>query len=124
MIRSSSSLLGVAPSAAKARVRLAMQSGGNVASVARVFFSSRRRHSRFDCDWSSDVCSSDLLAMVLIHVRQLILVAAAAREGPHGPAVDLPWAAHPEAEVNRALVADEDVCGNEQIGRASCRERG
>src|SRR2546430_3956060 len=27
------------------------------------FFSSRRRHTRFDCDWSSDVCSSDL------HVR-------------------------------------------------------
>src|SRR3990167_6620832 len=23
-------------------------------------FSSRRRHTRFDCDWSSDVCSSDL----------------------------------------------------------------
>src|SRR5205085_8812746 len=23
--------------------------------------SSRRRHTRFDCDWSSDVCSSDLL---------------------------------------------------------------
>src|SRR3989475_6223418 len=26
------------------------------------FFSSRRRHTRFDCDWSSDVCSSDLKA--------------------------------------------------------------
>src|SRR5580692_12811758 len=26
------------------------------------FFSSRRRHTRFDCDWSSDVCSSDLSA--------------------------------------------------------------
>src|SRR2546427_485593 len=26
------------------------------------FFSSRRRHTRFDCDWSSDVCSSDLAA--------------------------------------------------------------
>src|SRR6266853_1727941 len=25
------------------------------------FFSSRRRHTIFDCDWSSDVCSSDLL---------------------------------------------------------------
>src|SRR2546430_2023499 len=25
-----------------------------------VFFSSRGRHTRFDCDWSSDVCSSDL----------------------------------------------------------------
>src|SRR5438270_13691276 len=31
--------------------------GGN---GVRFFFSSRRRHTRFDCDWSSDVCSSDL----------------------------------------------------------------
>src|SRR5688572_31061573 len=29
------------------------------------FFSSRRRHTRFDCDWSSDVCSSDLVAAVV-----------------------------------------------------------
>src|SRR5260370_5406917 len=26
------------------------------------FFSSRRRHTRFKCDWSSDVCSSDLMS--------------------------------------------------------------
>src|SRR5690625_3397861 len=26
------------------------------------FFSSRRRHTRWPCDWSSDVCSSDLVA--------------------------------------------------------------
>src|SRR5690606_40004006 len=26
----------------------------------QVFFSSRRRHTRFSRDWSSDVCSSDL----------------------------------------------------------------
>src|SRR5690242_21834994 len=26
------------------------------------FFSSRRRHTRLTCDWSSDVCSSDLSA--------------------------------------------------------------
>src|SRR6267142_3533347 len=25
-----------------------------------LFFSSRRRHTRLTCDWSSDVCSSDL----------------------------------------------------------------
>src|SRR5690242_21853537 len=25
------------------------------------FFSSRRRHTRLTCDWSSDVCSSDLM---------------------------------------------------------------
>src|SRR5256886_13526565 len=29
-------------------------------ALCRFFFSSRRRHTRFDCDWSSDVCSSDL----------------------------------------------------------------
>src|SRR5690606_39829833 len=28
------------------------------------FFSSRRRHTRFSRDWSSDVCSSDLSAML------------------------------------------------------------
>src|SRR2546430_5899354 len=41
-----------------------MQSGvGNDVVIGRMgffFFSSRRRHTRFDCDWSSDVCSSDL----------------------------------------------------------------
>src|SRR5689334_7818365 len=26
------------------------------------FFSSRRRHTRWNCDWSSDVCSSDLVS--------------------------------------------------------------
>src|SRR5256886_16604013 len=31
------------------------------------FFSSRRRHTRFDCDWSSDVCSSDLGRIVRQH---------------------------------------------------------
>src|SRR2546430_9996550 len=30
------------------------------------FFSSRRRHTRFDCDWSSDVCSSDLFHYYII----------------------------------------------------------
>src|SRR5260370_26547450 len=30
------------------------------------FFSSRRRHTRFKCDWSSDVCSSDLLHGLLV----------------------------------------------------------
>src|SRR5690606_40750104 len=30
-------------------------------SVIDSFFSSRRRHTRFSRDWSSDVCSSDLV---------------------------------------------------------------
>src|SRR2546430_10084754 len=29
-------------------------------TMSHFVFSSRRRHTRFDCDWSSDVCSSDL----------------------------------------------------------------
>src|SRR5690606_39688493 len=31
-------------------------------SLIIFFFSSRRRHTRFSRDWSSDVCSSDLVA--------------------------------------------------------------
>src|SRR2546430_5462528 len=34
--------------------------GVSGAGAPMFFFSSRRRHTRFDCDWSSDVCSSDL----------------------------------------------------------------
>src|SRR4051812_50002653 len=30
------------------------------------FFSSRRRHTRLTCDWSSDVCSSDLRGQRLV----------------------------------------------------------
>src|SRR2546430_3548574 len=33
------------------------------------FFSSRRRHTRFDCDWSSDVCSSDLVQLSAVCVQ-------------------------------------------------------
>src|SRR6267142_4680615 len=52
------------------------------------FFSSRRRHTRLTCDWSSDVCSSDLVAGTLLlagcagvalnHSRKRGLVAALA----------------------------------------------
>src|SRR2546430_12983625 len=42
------------------------------------FCSSRRRHTRFDCDWSSDVCSSDLLLEEVIadlsRVRALTVI--------------------------------------------------
>src|SRR5438309_8322022 len=30
------------------------------------FFSSRRRHTRWNCDWSSDVCSSDLNCLLAL----------------------------------------------------------
>src|SRR5206468_8537452 len=46
---------------------------GTTFSVNVFFFSSRRRHTRSDRDWSSDVCSSDLVgpggALVSVPVR-------------------------------------------------------
>src|SRR5260221_7775696 len=49
------------------------------------FFSSRRRHTRSLCDWSSDVCSSDLLDWgLLMPGPQLSSVIFAARTtSPH-----------------------------------------
>src|SRR5256886_9005737 len=38
------------------------------------FFSSRRRHPRFDCDWSSDVCSSDLNHLLSRDDRQQVVL--------------------------------------------------
>src|SRR6185295_17626748 len=35
------------------------------------FFSSRRRHTRYWRDWSSDVCSSDLLDAIVLEVREI-----------------------------------------------------
>src|SRR5690606_42034445 len=35
--------------------------------------SSRRRHTRFSRDWSSDVCSSDLLVVLRRRLRSLVL---------------------------------------------------
>src|SRR5438309_9106357 len=34
-----------------------------VSGIFAFFFSSRRRHTRWNCDWSSDVCSSDLTGL-------------------------------------------------------------
>src|ERR1039457_4075471 len=43
-------------------------------SCASCIFSSRRRHTRLQGDWSSDVCSSDLLDAEHIRCYQLFLI--------------------------------------------------
>src|SRR5690606_40608395 len=40
------------------------------------FFSSRRRHTRFSRDWSSDVCSSDLGDVIVPYVIAACVIAA------------------------------------------------
>src|SRR5882672_7282438 len=48
------------------------------------FFSSRRRHTRSLCDWSSDVCSSDLGAALVV-AGTLSSAAAGRRSGNEAP---------------------------------------
>src|SRR5690606_40593054 len=43
------------------------------------FFSSRRRHTRFSRDWSSDVCSSDLLHRYAVQYADDVSVDASNR---------------------------------------------
>src|SRR5260370_1582456 len=46
---------------------------GGVRCRSIFFFSSRRRHTRFKCDWSSDVCSSDLRADSRYKLNRLLV---------------------------------------------------
>src|SRR2546422_3936221 len=73
------------------------------------FFSSRRRHTRCSRDWSSDVCSSDLLveAQVEADLRVKILVDATMISQPPTAGGDLVVVGH-----HRAAVAhDREVLG-------------
>src|SRR6266511_4986360 len=60
------------------------------------FFSSRRRHTRFSRDWSSDVCSSDLRRVELGSVERSdaeadLEPAAPDHGGPESPHLDVRW---------------------------------
>src|SRR5450631_4714085 len=50
------------------------------------FFSSRRRHTSLTCDWSSDVCSSDLARRVLEVIAESLTIPtrSASREPARG----------------------------------------
>src|SRR5690606_39398443 len=80
------------------------------------FFSSRRRHTRFSRDWSSDVCSSDL------HGRASLSQVARLKEAADA-IVDATLRLLRTAQALLPEQArDRSRCPRE-IGRASCRER-
>src|SRR5260370_16190881 len=79
------------------------------------FFSSRRRHTRFKCDWSSDVCSSDL---GWLEVRPV---------GKSGPYVYWRWRRPGERKIQteyygRADRLLEDLAVGAAVSRASRSE--
>src|SRR5690606_40052515 len=93
-------------------------------------FSSRRRHTRFSRDWSSDVCSSDLArgdvgpTLLLGHSEGgLIALEAAARRPDLAGLVLLATPGRPAADVLRGQLEALDQPLRAEIGRASCRER-
>src|SRR2546427_7616514 len=85
------------------------------------FFSSRRRHTRFDCDWSSDVCSSDL-ALTLNAERQSEVLQA--QLCAQNELVRMRLSRQMPPVGDNSLTCEQG--GRQlqvQIGRASCRER-
>src|SRR5207245_5900951 len=86
-----------------------------------VFFSSRRRHTRCYRDWSSDVCSSDLLIHPGIDGFTRVTEPELRAASPHVELTGLPLLVH--AELPGPV--DMATCQlAQEIGRASCRERG
>src|SRR3712207_9584221 len=86
------------------------QEYGIVVNLRRIFFffSSRRRHTRYWRDWSSDVCSSDLEGICGSCPLMINGVA-------HGP---MPGTA--TCQLHMRGFRDGDTI---EIGRAACRER-
>src|SRR5690242_20829779 len=82
-------------------------------TTASFFFSSRRRHTRLTCDWSSDVCSSDLEPGFAGQGAQQARLAAAiaADQGDAFARVDL----------HRGLVQQRHVRSEERRVGKECR---
>src|SRR2546430_11284776 len=89
------------------------------------FFSSRRRHTIFDCDLSSDVCSSDLRARTFQIAEPVLCMCRAQGRGVFlderlKDAVDV---RANRLAICRAIVLNVRSRSDREIGRASCRER-
>src|SRR5690606_39528603 len=99
--------------------------------IGCVFVSSRRRHTSFSRDWSSDVCSSDLSLSRNRALRPTDWVDAR-RAGSRWehlfsrhslPCVDHRGPVPQEGGLTSARSAAGTCATSAQIGRASCRER-
>src|SRR5216683_8327132 len=91
------------------------------------FFSSRRRHTRSDRDWSSDVCSSDLEQRLKLGVPFALLdqifqlqVRSGFKVARHLDRQDASWAQHLQERRKERLVRGDPLeggVGKDEIGR-------
>src|SRR5690625_6055900 len=82
--------------------------------MSSFFFPSRRRHTRWPRDWSSDVCSSDLAQ------EPRLTEGAQMNEGVVSAELGLTgW----PAVAEESIIARDVLLAEHEIGRASCRER-
>src|SRR2546430_4876715 len=89
------------------------------------FFSSRRRHTRFDCDWSSDVCSSDLFSLAQIGRSALVQTKKAVRspaqeQSQQGVRVETPI---PQCQVAAFKLIQQSLRSEERRVGKECRSR-
>src|SRR5688572_31948349 len=89
------------------------------------FFSSRRRHTRFDCDWSSDVCSSDLPREESPPRRLTCRVQARCPTGAQdwAPSTRRCPIRRGSPLVAKSLVSNRDRSEERRVGK-ECRSRG
>src|SRR3546814_9187560 len=87
------------------------------------FFKQKTAYEMRISDWSSDVCSSDLIEPAVAR-RQCDVLAVGMAEGPapRGRAASGRVGPRP-ADIHVRLFAAVRRGDNQQIGRASCRER-
>src|SRR5690606_39278887 len=91
-----------------------------------VFFSSRRRHTSFSRDWSSDVCSSDLQLQDMMNNLQM-----GQRQQQNGQGQQQSQMRQQMDQLGEMLRRQQELMNEtfqldqqrREIGRASCRER-
>src|SRR2546421_7480491 len=91
-------------------------------TICSFFFSSRRRHTRSDRDWSSDVCSSDLSVSPRLRGERTTSCWFRRRVWGRGPTPPTPSPCGSSPETPRQSHSGRPARAL-QIGRASCRER-
>src|SRR5256885_12656630 len=99
----------------------AAHSGRRASDYIVFFFSSRRRHTRLQGDWSSDVCSSDLILRWCEETGEVSVFRSPSNYS-NGNSRDRQGRLLTCEHDTRRLTRTE-YDGTIKIGRASCRER-